>query len=704
MTRSRLLAISLLSCAAFVMAGGLRGQTKVANDPLLSLKGHEDTIDGVAISPDGSFFATACFDRNVRLFDATTGQQVRVYGGEQGHKSQVLCIDFASKGDYIATGGADNTVRIWEIPVSSPVATITTAAPATRVEVSADKTLAFATTDGLVKILPKGEDKGILELKGHAGAVTQLGLSGQTWVTAGADQTIRFWTADGKPLAARFVAGGTIAGLATVSNGSTAWIGTTDGRVQAWAVPPPTATPLFVAAPGSGLAVAAFEIMGKKGAPIPAIPVREWNAEGAIRGVVLSPDQQRIVTVGPGAECVAWNSGNGQKDKTFATAGAASAAAFNKNGQQIAVAGADGSIRLYTFGDGKMIGTFKSEGPVSELAFHPTLPLLVGSAKNVAIAWNVAFQPGQPLPDEFGRVIQKFSHPAALASPVFGSDGQFFTAGADKQIRRFRIAADTPVKTLQHPNLVDAVAFDSTGEKLATGCHDGVLRIWDVAKNTPLKTITAHVQTQPQNIQHPIYSVVWSPDQKQVFTASYDRTIKLWDVASGNLVREFKAAPELKPEDPKNPPKPSSDLSGHRDQIFSIALSKDGKLMASGSSDKTVKLWNVASGKVVRDFANPDLKATFPDEPAPSHPGWVYSVRFSPEGDYLISAGAAPKGKSYLAVWHVADGKRVYSAERDCGPIHAVAITPDGTKLILGSAPLRGKPQSDAAVIKFPVK
>ena len=55
----------------------------------------------------------------------------------------------------------------------------------------------------------------------------------------------------------------------------------------------------------------------------------------------------------------------------------------------------------------------------------------------------------------------------------------------------------------------------------------------------------------PQNVQNPIYAVQWTPDHKQVFTSSYDKTIKLWDVASGNLVREFKAAPDPKPIEPK---------------------------------------------------------------------------------------------------------------------------------------------------------
>jgi WD40 repeat protein len=230
----------------------------------------------------------------------------------------------------------------------------------------------------------------------------------------------------------------------------------------------------------------------------------------------------------------------------------------------------------------------------------------------------------------------------------------------------------------------------------------------------------------PRNEQDPIYAVLWSLDHKQVFTASYDKSIKLWDVASGNLVREFKAAPDPQPIEPKkeekkvapkvdpklavqflgslaksDPPIPPGP-PGHRDQVFSLALTKDGKFLATGSSDKTLKLWEVATGRVVRDFPNPDLKPVLPGELAPSHPGWVQCVRLTPDNQFLVSAGPAPRGKSYIAVWRLSDGQRVYGIERDAGPIHSIAITADGKKLVIGAAPQRGKQDGEAVILKLP--
>jgi WD40 repeat protein len=257
--------------------------------------------------------------------------------------------------------------------------------------------------------------------------------------------------------------------------------------------------------------------------------------------------------------------------------------------------------------------------------------------------------------------------------------------------------------------LVDCVAFDDTGNRLATGSHDGRLRIFDLTKDNVMKQIDAHIVTMPQTLTHPIYAVHWSRDYRQVLTASFDKSIKLWDAASGNLVREF--APfvarknELKKDDKKEPQPipPDAERQGHRDQVFSLALSKDGQFLATASSDGTVKLWEVATGKVIRDFPNPDMKPVFPEEPAPSHPGWVHAVCFDPRGR-LVSAGGAPKGRSYIAVWDIATGKRLYGAEHPFGPIHAIEVL-DENRVVIGTASVpRNKTPATAAILQLPVK
>src|SRR5262249_17783916 len=144
---------------------------------------------------------------------------------------------------------------------------------------------------------------------------------------------------------------------------------------------------------------------------------------------------------------------------------------------------------------------------------------------------------------------------------------------------------------------------------------------------------------------------------------------------------------------------------GHREGVFCAAFSPDGKTVASGSSDYTIKLWNVADGSVLREFVNPNIKPpknTIPGPPK-SHPGWVYGLRFTPDGKYLVSVGNAPENKGFIGIWSVADAKLVYSEELPIGPIYAVAVSPDAKLLAIACGP-RSLQATDANayILKMP--
>jgi len=73
-----------------------------------------------------------------------------------------------------------------------------------------------------------------------------------------------------------------------------------------------------------------------------------------------------------------------------------------------------------------------------------------------------------------------------------------------------------------------------------------------------------------------VYSVSYSPDGKTLASGSYDKTVKLWDAATG---------------------KELATLKGHSGPVQSVAFSPDGKTLATASDDKTIKLWDLATGK-----------------------------------------------------------------------------------------------------------
>src|SRR5262249_28095277 len=131
---------------------------------------------------------------------------------------------------------------------------------------------------------------------------------------------------------------------------------------------------------------------------------------------------------------------------------------------------------------------------------------------------------------------------------------------------------------------------------------------------------------------------------------------------------------------------------GHRDQVFAVVFDAKGERLATGSSDRTAKLWTVA-GEPVRTFIHPDRKD------GSSHPGHVTGVPCTPDGSHAVTAGPAPRSNGIVCVWSVADGKLVAQLDVPDHPIHGVAVSPDGSSLLLACGPkARGGSAAEAVI------
>jgi WD40 repeat protein/uncharacterized caspase-like protein len=143
-----------------------------------------------------------------------------------------------------------------------------------------------------------------------------------------------------------------------------------------------------------------------------------------------------------------------------------------------------------------------------------------------------------------------------------------------------------------------------------------------------------------------VHSVAFSPDGTRVLSGSLDNTLKLWDAATGRLLRTFE---------------------GHSNLVSSVAFSPDGMRMLSGSWDKTLKLWDAASGRLLRTFEG--------------HSGQVSSVAFSPDGTRVLS-GSWDKT---LRLWDAATGMLIRIFEGHLDQVMSVAFSPDGMRMLSGS-------------------
>jgi WD40 repeat protein len=137
-----------------------------------------------------------------------------------------------------------------------------------------------------------------------------------------------------------------------------------------------------------------------------------------------------------------------------------------------------------------------------------------------------------------------------------------------------------------------------------------------------------------------VHAVAFSPDGRLIATGSEDKTLRIWDAATGERKERI----------------------SHTDPVYCLAFSPDGKTLASGGTDKAVTLWDVASGEKKKTLSDVS------DRP-------VTWARFAPDGRRLATFGMR---KDVAAVWDLASGKEVAVLRGHSAMINALEFSPDG--------------------------
>jgi serine/threonine protein kinase len=139
----------------------------------------------------------------------------------------------------------------------------------------------------------------------------------------------------------------------------------------------------------------------------------------------------------------------------------------------------------------------------------------------------------------------------------------------------------------------------------------------------------------------------FSPDGQILASGSGDKTIKLWQMSTGRKI---------------------STLKGHSDGVASVAFSPDGQILASCSSDETIKIWQVSTGREIRTFKG--------------HSKWVFSVAFSPDEQIIASCSS----DATIKIWQVSTGREIRTLKGHSDVVMSVAFSPDEQIIASGSS------------------
>ncbi|HEV7281091.1 MAG TPA: PQQ-binding-like beta-propeller repeat protein [Pirellulaceae bacterium] len=586
-----------------------------------TLTGHHGPVMMGVFTPGGELAVTAGADHTLRVWEAATGKEIRVF---EQHTGPVYCLAVSADGRTLVSGAQDNTVRVWDLPLSKPlremklaeaaVASFATGpggsfavcvdgagalkrydlpaganaatsepvakdlpphgAPGTSVAMRNDGAF-FAVADeaGRVSIWSPYLEERQGEFLAHESAVTALRFraNDQRLVSAGADGMLRIWQL--VPAPARMVA----AGVASVSR----------------AAPLPGQKAAIVGAPDGSARIVGTE-MGEL--------VRELPKQAsAVTAIAAAPNGTWLAIGTEAGELAGFMSADAQpRALALGHSGAIRDAAVHADAARFATAGDDGTVRLWTLPT-TMPGWVEAKGhtaPVRDLAIAPAGEWFVTVSDDLTTRqWNAA-----------GGALRQLAVPqAALRSVAVRADGgALITGDAAGEIRLWNSAsgaAEGVVMTTDGPAIAVALAGD--GSTALTIGESGAVRGWKLP-------LPAEKPKEGEPALEPIWSQAASPGPPRVAVGlPGDQGFLVTSPDRKNVQR-------LKVDGTTA----GADLAGPGGAILTLAASRDFARIAVVDDAGSAKLFD-AAGAAIAQF--------------PLGKG-VVDAAFSPDGKELALA------------------------------------------------------------------
>ncbi|MFE5795161.1 WD40 repeat domain-containing protein [Streptomyces sp. NPDC056503] len=578
--------------------------------PRLTLTGHTKSVSSVAFAPDGATLATGSFDGTARLWDARTGRsRLTATGDAEG----VSAVAISPDGATLATGGLNGVVRLWDTGTGKPREPVI--------------------DQGWGKVL----DEIVFSPDG-----TMIATAGIALPLPGVRDAVRVWDArTGKPR--RTLAGSDIARSVAFSP---------DSRT---------------------LAVVSGTVSGDPAAD-DTTRVRLWDMRtgedtvlpGTVNAgsVAFGPDGTVLATSSLEGTVHLWNTRSHDLAATFYAASEQVSLAFSPDGGTLATGSAsDGTARLWDVRSTRARATLTGADEdlsVWSTAFSPDGGTLATGSENGVRLWDGRTGAARGMLRSDDGIVH---------AAVFGSDGRTLVTGTGKRedsdvsrVKFWDVEAEKVRFFFTVEEDVSALALSPDGTTVATGAHDGAVRLWDARTGRARATLTGPTEDVR------VWSVAFSHDGT-LLAAGTDKGPRLWEVASGKA----RATPEGGAQETYFVRFDADDSTLHgasrhgfasrwdlrtgkaravplrtSDAVWSVGVSPDGALFAEGTSD-AVRLWDVRTGEVLARLSG--------------HTDMVHAVAFSPDGTRLATGSS--DGSARLWVLPLRDAQTIADAVCD---------------------------------------